>query len=99
MTVTDYCKALLTDEAWEELRHSTPANHVQLSSAPANKTFEDTFKSGYFHSSHYGQANDISPLHGTVIACQLNQELTDRMAPIHFPHLCGVSPETISANL
>ena len=38
-------------------------------------------------------------LRGTAIACRLNQELTDRMIPIHFPHLGGVSPETISANL
>ena len=58
VTVTDYYKALLTDEAWEELRHSTPANGAQLSSASANKTFADVFKSGYFHFSHYGQAND-----------------------------------------
>jgi len=109
VTVTDYYRALLTDEAWEELRHSTPANRAHLSSASANKTFEDAFKGGYFHFSHYGQANDASPmqntdawaywLRGTAIACRLNQELTDRMIPIHFPHLGGVSPETISANL
>ena len=109
VTVTDYYKALLTEEAWEELRHFTPANHAQLTAASANKTFEDAFKGGYFHFSHYGQANDTSPmtntyawaywLRGTAIACQLNQELTDRMTPIHFPHLGGVSPETISANL
>ena len=109
VSVTDYYKALLTDEAWEELRHSTPANRAQLSSASANRTFEDAFRGGYFHFSHYGQANDTSPmqntyawaywLRGTAIACQLNQELTDRMAPIYFPHLGGVSPKTISANL
>jgi len=109
VTVTDYYKALLTDEAWEELRYSIPANRAQLSTASANKTFEDAFKGGYFHFSHYGQANDTSPmqnayawaywLRGTAIACQLNQELTDRMTPVCFPHLGGVSPETISANL
>jgi len=107
--VTDYYKTLLTGEAWEELRHSTPANRAQLSSASANKTFENAFEGGYFHFSHYGQANDTSPmqntdawaywLRGTAIACQLNQELTDRMTPIHFPHLGNVSPKTISANL
>ena len=107
--VTDYYKALLTDNAWEELRQSIPANRAWLSDASANRTFEDTFKDGYFHFSHYGQANDTSPmqntyawaywLRGTAVACQLNQELTDRMTPVYFPHLGGVSPATISANL
>ena len=48
VTVTDYYKALLTDEAWEELRQSIPANRTQLSDASANTTFEDVFKGGYF---------------------------------------------------
>jgi len=109
VTVTDYYKALLTDEAWEELRQSIPANRTQLSDASANTTFEDAFKGGYFHFSHYGQANDISPmqnshawaywLRGTAIACQLNQELTDRMTPIYFPERGNVSPQTIFVNL
>ena len=97
MTVTDYYKALLTAEAWDELRLSTPANRAQLTSDSANKTFEKAFESGYFHFSHHGQANDTSPiqnvyawaywLRGTAIACHLNQELTDRMTPIYFSHL------------
>jgi hypothetical protein len=37
VTITDYYKALLTDEAWEELRHSTPANRAQLGSDSAKK--------------------------------------------------------------
>ena len=59
--------------------------------------------------SHCGQAKDISPmqsshtwaywLRGTAIACQLNQELRDRMTLIHFPERGNVSPQTISVNL
>lgn len=109
VTVTDYYKALLTKDAWEELRHTLPANYVQLDTAVAEITFEKAFEKGYFHFSHYGQANDISPLQsqyawaywlrGTAIACQLNQELTDRMTPIYFPDQGPVSPRSISVNL
>jgi len=38
-------------------------------------------------------------LRGTAIACQLNQELTDRVSPIYFPGRGNVSPQTISVNL
>jgi hypothetical protein len=109
VSVTDYYKAFLTAEAWESLRKSTPANRSKLSPASGKKTFEDAFKNGYFHFSHYGKANDTSPiqdlaawaywLRGTAILCQLNQDLPDRMIPIYFPECGGVSPKSISANL
>jgi len=109
VTIADYYKAFLTDEAWEALRHSIPANRAQLSDNSATRTFEDAFQDAYFHFSHYGKANDSSPmrdtyawanwLRGTAVVCQLNQELTDRMAPIYFSSLGNVSPKTISVNL
>jgi hypothetical protein len=109
VTVADFYKALLTDDAWETLRQSTPANRAQLSNKTATTTFEDAFKAAYFHFSHYGRANDSSPmcdvyawglwLRGTAVSCQLNQELTDRMAPIYFSRKGKVSPKTISVNL
>ena len=109
VTVTQYYKALLTDEAWNKLRTSVPANRKQLTAASGKKTFEEAFKNAYFHFSHYGKANDASPIHdscswaywlrGTAIVCQLNQELTDRMTPIYFPGFGNVGPETMSANL
>ena len=107
--VTDYYKALLTNEAWEILRQSTPANHSELTPESATKTFADAFEDAYFHFSHYGKANDSSPmcdryawglwLRGTAVVCQLNQELTDRMAPIYFSRRGNISPRTISVNL
>jgi hypothetical protein len=39
VAVTDYYKALLTDDTWEELRQSIPANRAWLSEASANTTF------------------------------------------------------------
>jgi len=66
-------------------------------------------KNAYFHFSHYGKANDTSPiqylaawaywLRGKAILCQLNQDLTDRVIPIHFPERGGMSSKSISANL
>lgn len=107
--VADYYKALLTDEAWEALSQSVPANHARLSDESANRTFKDAFQDAYFHFSHYGKANDASPmrdlyawanwLRGTAVFCQVNQELTDRMTPIYFSRLGNVSPKTISVNL
>jgi hypothetical protein len=109
VTVADYYKAFLTDKAWEALRKSVPANRARLSDNSAKKTFEDAFQDAYFHFSHYGKANDSSPmrdtcawanwLRGTAVLCQLNQELTDRMTPIYFSSLGNVSPKTISVNL
>jgi hypothetical protein len=109
VTVADYYRAFLTDEAWEDLRRSTPANRAALTKGSAEKTFEDAFRDAYFHFSHYGKANDSSPmrdtyawanwLRGTAIVCQLNQELTDRMTPIYFSSLGPVSPRTVSVNL
>jgi hypothetical protein len=107
--VTDYYKALLTKEAWETLRRSIPANRAELCQGSATRNFEDAFENAYFHFSHYGKANDSSPmndtyawglwLRGTAVACQFHQELTDRMAPIYFPNPGSVSPKTISVNL
>ena len=104
--VTDYYKALLTEDAWDILRQSVPANRARLSDDSATRTFEDAFKNAYFHFSHYGKANDSSPmcdmyawalwLRGTAVACQ---ELGDRMAPIYFSKLGNVSPKTISVHL
>lgn len=106
--VTDYYKALLTDEAWDVLRQSVPANGARLDGNSATKTFEDAFQDAYFHFSHYAKANDTSPmedryawalwLRGTAV-CQLNQELADRMTPIYFSGRGKVSPSTISVNL
>jgi hypothetical protein len=108
--VADYYKALLTDEAWQTLSQSTPANWVRLSDNSATKTFEKAFANAYFHFSHFGKANDSTPmrddyawamwLRGTAILCQLNQELSDRMAPIYFsePNR-GVCPQAMSVNL
>ena len=85
VTVADYYKALLTNDAWEIARKSTPANHARLSIDSATRTFEDAFKDAYFHFSHYGKATDASPmrdnyawalwLRGTAVACQLDQDL------------------------
>jgi len=109
VTVAEYYKALLTDEVWEILRQSTPANHAQLSTKSATTTFEDAFQDAYFHFSHYGMANDCSPmrdkiswaiwLRGYAILCPFNQEVTDRMFPIYFSTLGNLSPKTVSANL
>src|SRR5271170_4983405 len=109
VTVVDYYKALLTDDAWETLRKSVPANRADLSEESATKTFEVAFENAYLHFSHYGRANDISPmqvtcgwahwLRGTAILCQLNQELTDRALPIYFPHLGNVSSQSMSVIL
>ena len=107
--VEDYYKALLTDEAWEELRHSTPANWAQLSEGSAKMTFEIAFQNAFLHFSHFVKANDSSPMHGTLawaiwlrgaaIVCPLNQELTDRMTPIYFRDRGALSPGSISAIL
>jgi len=107
--VADYYQALLTDESWRALRKSTPANRARLTQNSAMTTFEDAFKNAYFHFSHYGKANDSSPmcdtyawanwLRGTAVVCQLNQELSDRVTPIYFPDQGGVSPRSISVNL
>lgn len=94
--VTAYYKALLTDDAWERLRESTPANRSKLTAAEAKVTFEDAFDDAYVHFSHWAKANDATPLcdryawalwlRGTAVLCQLNQELTDRAIPIFFSH-------------
>ena len=55
ITVADYYQAFLTNDAWEVLRKSTPANRSRLSSDSANTKFEDAFKNAYFHYSHYGR--------------------------------------------
>jgi len=99
---------LLTDDAWETLRQSIPANRARLSRDSAATNFEEAFKDAYFHFSHYGKANDSSPmcdtyawalwLRGTAVACCPYQELTDRMLPIYFSGPGGVSPKTISVN-
>jgi len=109
VTVADYYKALLTDELWDALRKSTPANRAQLTKISATTTFEDAFQHAYFHFSHYAKANDSSPmcdtyawanwLRGIAVVCQLNQELSDRMMPIYFSDWGGVSPQSISVNL
>jgi hypothetical protein len=107
--VVDYYKALLTEDAWEILRYSVPANRADLSEKSAQKTFEHAFADAYLHFSHYGRANDISPmqvtcgwahwLRGTAILCQLNQELPDRALPIYFPEHGKVSPQSMSVIL
>jgi len=73
------------------------------------KTFEDAFQDAYFHFSYYGKANDCSPMEGTLswalwlrrsaIICPFGQEIVDRMFPIYFSALGGLSPKTMSANL
>jgi hypothetical protein len=104
--VLAYYRALLTDEAWEELRKSVPANRAQLCKDSGTKTFESAFANAYLHFSHYGKANDNTPiqdryawalwLRGTAILCQLNQELTDRALPIFFSDQATLSPESVS---
>jgi hypothetical protein len=103
VTVAAYYKALLTDEAWEHLRRSTPSNCAQLSNASASKTFESAFADAYVHFSHYGKANDTTPmnnhyawalwLRGTAV---LRQELTNRAIPIFFSKLSTLSPQSVS---
>ena len=66
VTVAEYYKALLTDEAWETLRQSIPANHAQLSTKSATTTFENAFQDAYFHFSHYGMANDCYPMRDKI---------------------------------
>jgi hypothetical protein len=92
--VLDYYKALLTDQAWETLRTSRPANRQAVKTSVAKKSFEEAFADAYLHFSHYSKAHDEGPmtdvqtwalwLRGTAISCQLNQELTDRSIPIFF---------------
>jgi hypothetical protein len=92
--VTEYYRALFTDEAWDVVRMSTPANRADLTAESASKTFETAFADAYFHFSHYGKASDESPiqdrygwaawLRGTAILCQLNQTRSDRAHPIVF---------------
>jgi hypothetical protein len=106
VSVPAYYRALLTDEAWEKLRQSTPANRAWLTTQSATKTFEDAFADAYFHFSHYGKANDATPiqdryawalwLRGTAVLCQLNQELSDRAIPIFFSNLKTLSPQSVS---
>jgi hypothetical protein len=109
VTVAAYYRALLTDEAWETLRKSTPANSTQLSAKSAKRTFENAFADAYFHFSHYGKANDATPMYdsyawaiwlrGTAIFFQPNQELSDRATPIYFSRLGAVSPASMSVAL
>jgi len=99
VTVAEYYQALLTDEAWEVLKDSTPANCSSLAEESGKKRFEDAFADAYFHFSHYGKANDETPLQdcygwalwlrGTAILCQLNQTRTDRALPIFFSKPTG----------
>jgi hypothetical protein len=106
VSVLDYYKALLTNDAWTMLRKSVPANHTQLSEGSGTKSFEDAFANAFFHFSHYGKANDASPirakhswahwLRGTAIFCP---ELSNRMTPIYFSDLGRIGPKTMSANL
>jgi hypothetical protein len=109
VTVAAYYQNLLTDEAWQTLRRSVPANRARLSEESGTKTFEEAFAGAYFHFSHYGKANDSKPmnnhyawalwLRGTALLFQHNQELTDRAFPIFFSHLGTVSPKSISLEL
>ena len=99
VTVAEYYQALLTDEAWKILKDSTPANCSSLTEESREKRFEDVFADAYFHFSHYGKANDETPLQdcygwalwlrGTAILCQLNQTRTDRALPIFFSKPTG----------
>jgi hypothetical protein len=94
VTVVEYYKALLTDEAWNTLKDSTPANYSDLCQESGTKRFEDAFAGAYFHFSHYAKASDETPmqdqfawalwLRGTAVLCQLNQKLTNRAHPIFF---------------
>ncbi|KAM6501351.1 hypothetical protein JOM56_004365 [Amanita muscaria] len=109
VAVTDYYKALLTDEAWDVLRQSLPANRARLNHDSATKTFEDAFQDAYFHFSHWAKANDTFPLRdtfawalwlrGSAVYLPPNQEPTDRMAPIYLSSRGKVSPDTMSVNL
>ena len=101
VTVADYYKVLLMDELWQALCKSTPVNHAQLTKISAKTTFEDAFKHAYFNFLHYSKANDsslmcntyawVNWLCGTMIVCQLNQELSDHMMPIYFSDQGGIS--------
>lgn len=107
--VAAYYRALLTDDAWEVLRRSIPANRTNLSESSAKTTFERAFDGAFFHFSHYAKANDATPindrftwalwLRGTAILCQLNQELTNRALPIYFSKHGMVGPNTMSIAL
>jgi hypothetical protein len=109
VTVAAYYKALLTDEAWETLRSSVPANRAKLSKASAEKTFEEAFADAYFHFSHYAKANDATPirdtyawanwLRGTAILFQYNQELTGRVHFIYFRDRGSIGPQSMSVDL
>ena len=57
--VNDYYQALLTDEGCETVRSSLPVNAVNLTEKDADVTFEEAFKDGYFHFSHYSQSSDM----------------------------------------
>ena len=71
--------------------------------------FRIPFADAYFDFSHYGKANEVTPmqdlsawtlwLRGTAILCQLDQELTDRAIPIFFSSLGPVSPKSVSLAL
>jgi hypothetical protein len=110
VTVAEYYKALLTDEAWKVLKDSLPINRSDLSKESAERTFEAAFADAYFHFSHYGKANDETPLQdtyswalwlrGSAIVCQLNQMRSDRAYPIFFSKPTNaVSARTMSMAL
>jgi hypothetical protein len=106
--VPAYYQALLSHDAWEKLRLSVPINYRNLCQDSASMTFEDAFGKAFLHFSHYAKANDDTPFkdryawalwaRGTAILGQLNQHLTDRGLPIHFPgagNLCAQSMSII----
>jgi hypothetical protein len=110
VTVAEYYKALLTDEAWNVLKDSVPINRSDLSKESAEKTFEAAFADAHFHFSHYAKANDETPLQdrygwalwlrGCAILCQLNQMRSDRALPIFFSTPTNkVSPSSMSVAL
>jgi len=109
VTVTDYYRALLTDEAWEKLCRSIPINFRELSEESATLTFEDAFGKAYFHFSHYSKASDDTPFkdkyawalwpRGTGVVGQLNQYLSDIGNPMYFPAKGKIGPQSMSMSL
>jgi hypothetical protein len=109
ITVAAYYQALLTNEAWDELHRSLPANGAELSKASAAMTFQDAFANAYLHFSHYARAHDSAPIKdtllwalwlcGTAILGEHNQKLIDCVLPIFFAEPASpptaVSPMTV----
>jgi len=106
VSVAAYYRALLTEEAWETLRLSVPANGAALSPKARSLTFEEAFEKAYFRFSHYSKAGDAAPmkdgyawanwLRGTAVFWQFEGV---RVHYIYFSEEGKIGPRAMSVEL